>query len=92
MGGAHLQVRSCVLGDVPTSRTYLGNGWTDCAEIWCVVRDYLARRFTTVKGGVQQQHVRTCAPIPGISGRAGRIALKSDVCLEDRYQFVLHVS
>ena len=25
---------------------YLGSGWTDCAEIWYVVRDPLAWRFT----------------------------------------------
>ena len=27
---------------------YLGNGWTDFAEIWCVVRRPLARRFEEV--------------------------------------------
>ena len=25
---------------------YLGNGWTDCTEIWCVVRGPMAMRFT----------------------------------------------
>ena len=25
---------------------YLGNGWTDCAKTWCVVRGPLAMRFT----------------------------------------------
>ena len=38
--------------------SYLGNGWTDCAEIWCVVRDQLAMRFTLPRGGVHL-HVRT---------------------------------
>ena len=42
--GAHLHVR--------TSRfdpfLYLGNGWTDCAEIWCVVKVPLARHFAKV--------------------------------------------
>ena len=27
---------------------YLRNGWTDCAEIWCVVCDPLAKRFAIV--------------------------------------------
>ena len=34
------------------SVSYLENGWTDCAEIWCVVRDQLAMRFTKLRGGV----------------------------------------
>ena len=39
-GGAQLQVRTCT-----PLFWYLGNGWTDCAEICYVVRDPLARRF-----------------------------------------------
>ena len=31
----------------------LENGWTDCAEIWYVVRDPLARLFAKVNGGAQ---------------------------------------
>ena len=62
--------------------SYIGNGWTDCAEIWLVVRDPLAWRFTKVDGGVQV-HVRTCASLFRISGTAGRIALKLGVWLED---------
>ena len=54
---------------------HLGNGWTDCAEIWFVVRDSLAWRCTTANGGVQV-HVCTNAPLFRISGTAGRIALK----------------
>ena len=38
---------------------YLGSGSTDCAEIWCVVRDPLAKRFAQVKSGVDL-HLRTC--------------------------------
>ena len=37
--------------------SYLGNGWTDCAEICYVVRDPLAKRFT--KADVR--YVRTCS-------------------------------
>ena len=33
--GVHLHVRTFTCATFP----YLGNGWTDCAEIWCVVRD-----------------------------------------------------
>ena len=38
---------------------YLGNGWTDCDEIWCVVRDPLAKRFTEV----DVRYVRACASV-----------------------------
>ena len=41
MGGVHLHVRTC-------SVSYLGNGWMDSAEIWCVVIDSLARRFPNI--------------------------------------------
>ena len=43
------------------SVSYLGNGWTDCADIWCVVRDPLALRFTLLRGEVHL-HVRTAFP------------------------------
>ena len=46
-----LHVHNCAPAPFP----YLGNGWTDCAEIYCVVRDPSARRFTKVLGRVQQQ-------------------------------------
>ena len=49
-------LRTCICTPFP----YLGNGWTDCAEMWCVVRDPLARCFTKVWGGVHL-HVLTCA-------------------------------
>ena len=80
MGGVHLHVRTCARADVPPF-LYLGNGWTDCAEIWCVVRDPLARLFTNVHGGAQL-HMRTCATLFLISEMAGRIALKFGMCLE----------
>ena len=79
MSGVHLHVRTCASADVPPF-PYLGNGWTDCAEIWCVVRDPLAMRFTLLRGGVHL-HVRTCAPLFRISETAGRIALKFGIWL-----------
>ena len=47
-----------------------------------VVRYPLGRRFAKVNGGVHP-HVRACTvtPLFGISGAAGRIALKLSVCL-----------
>ena len=41
---------------------YPGNGWTDCAEIWYVVRDLLDKRFAGVNGGIYV-HMCTCAPL-----------------------------
>ena len=52
-GGVQLHVLTCARADV-AHFSYLGNGWTDCAEIWCVVRDPLARRFTEVYAGVHR--------------------------------------
>ena len=74
MGVVHLHVRTCTRADVAPF-PYLGNGWTDCAEMWYVVRYLLARRFTEVDDGIQL-HVRTYASIFRISGTAARIALK----------------
>ena len=37
---------------VHTPFSYLGDGWTDCAELWYIVRDQLAWRFTQTKGGM----------------------------------------
>ena len=56
MGGVHLHVRTRS-AHVP-SFPYLGDGCTDCAEIWCVARDPLGRLFANVYGGTQL-HVRT---------------------------------
>ena len=64
--------------DVPPF-SHLGNGWTDCTEIWLVVRDPLAWRFTKVNAGYRC----TCAPLFRIPGTAGRITLKLGVWLED---------
>ena len=36
-GGVHLRLR--------TPFSYLENGWTDCAENWCVIRGLLAIHF-----------------------------------------------
>ena len=80
-GGVQLHAR--------TSFSYLGNGWTDCAEIWYVVRDQLTKRLTEVEGGVQV-HVRTCSSLFSISVTAGRTALKFGVWLGDHYLSVLH--
>ena len=72
-GGVHLHVR--------TPFPHLGNDWTDCAEIWYVARDQLARQFTQTKNGVHL-HVRTCVSLFHISGTAGQIALKFGMLLE----------
>ena len=58
--------------------SYLGNGWTDCAEVSCVVRDPLVMRLGT---GARTQ---LCAPLFRISGTAERIVLKLGACLGDR--------
>ena len=71
MGWVNLHASTCARAPFP----YLGNSWTDCAEIWYVVRDPLAKRFTEVDDGIQL-HVRACAPLFLILGTAGRIALK----------------
>ena len=52
MDGVYMHVRTCARADV-SSFPYFGNGWTDCAEIWCVVRDPLTRHFLKVEDGVQ---------------------------------------
>ena len=49
MGGIHLHLRTFARADVPPF-SYLGNGWTDCAEIWFAVRHPLAWCFTKVYG------------------------------------------
>ena len=49
--------------------SYLGNGWTDCAEIWYMISDPLARLFTRVRGGAQL-HVRTPFSSLGNGGTA----------------------
>ena len=81
MSGVHLHVRMRSRADVPSFQ-YRGNGLTDCAEIWYVVRDSLASRFTNVNGGVQA-HARTCTSLLCILGTARRIALKYGVSLGD---------
>ena len=54
---------------------YRGNGYTDCAEIWCAVRNKLTMHFTLLRGGVHL-YVRT---LFRTSGTLGRIALKFGV-------------
>ena len=61
-------IYTCAHADSPPFLC-LGNGWTDCAEFWYVVRDLVARRCTDVTGGVQA-HLRTCASLFRISGTA----------------------
>ena len=68
----HLHVRTPFL--------YLENDWTDCAEIWDVLRDQ-TRQFTQITDGVHL-HVRTCVPLFRISRTAGRIALKFGMLLD----------
>ena len=84
MGGVHLHVRTCICAPF----LYLGNGWTDCAEIWCVIRDPLARLeclesrvgyiCTWARADVQ------IFPLFRISETGGRISLKFGVLLENR--------
>ena len=59
---------------------YLGKGQTDCAEIWYMVKDQLARQFTQTKDGVHL-HVQTC-PVFHISEMALHVALKLGKWLE----------
>ena len=46
------------LAHMRTPFWYLGNGWTDCAEIRYVIRDQLARQPTQTKEG----YICMCAP------------------------------
>ena len=39
--------------------SYLGNGWMDCAEIWCVARGSLAMH-STQNGGYLHEHTGLC--------------------------------
>ena len=67
----HLHVRTCRCASFP----YLGSGWRDCGEIWCVVRDSLARRLQKYTVGTSvRAHVQMC-PFCN-SESAGRIELK----------------
>ena len=53
MGGVQLLVRTYAHADV-SPFPYLGNGRTDCADIWYVVSDPLARfLYTKAEGGAQ---------------------------------------
>ena len=38
---------------------FLGNGWSDCLEIWHTLGDPLVTGYAIVMGGVSL-HVRTC--------------------------------
>ena len=71
---------TCARADVPPFQ-HLGNGWTDCAEILCMVRDPLARLFAKVHGATQL-HVHTRTPLFRISETAGWITLKFGMWLE----------
>ena len=73
-------MRTCTRAYVPPF-PHLGSGWTDCAEIWRVVRDPEARLFAKVNGGAQL-HVRACAPLFHTSETAGRIELKFGMWIE----------
>ena len=42
---------TCARAEVPPV-SYIGNGRTDFAEIWCVVKDKLAKCFTEVMSGI----------------------------------------
>ena len=59
---------------------YVGNGWTDCTEVWCVIREPLAIPFTRIKWNIfLRAHVRTTFPNPV---NAGRHVLKFGVFLD----------
>ena len=60
----------------------------DFTEIWCAVRELLARHLTRVWAGVQL-HVRTCISLFCISEVAGWIVLKFCMRLEAHYISVL---
>ena len=42
--------------------SYLGNGWTDFCDIWCMAREPLDMHFAQVKGWLHL-YVRTRAPL-----------------------------
>ena len=73
-------MRTCARADVSLFRVSETGGLI-CAEIYCVVRNPLARRFTKVKG--VQRHVRTCASLFRTSETDGQTALKFDAWLGD---------
>ena len=65
--------------------SYLGNGWTDCAEIWyrgtlnTLLHYYYTIYYSKMQGVLQKSmmlHCCTCARLFLISGTPGRIALK----------------
>ena len=60
---------------------YLGNGWTDCTELWFELETHEPpKRFTQTKGGVDL-HVLMC--VPHISEMVGRIALSFGMWIGD---------
>ena len=67
-GGVHLRPKR--VAHVGTPFPYLGNGWTDCADIFYVARDQLASQLTQTKDGVHL-HVRTCSCAPFLYLRNG---------------------
>ena len=81
-------MRTCARADV-AHFPYLGNGWTDCAEVWCVARDPLAKLLQEFMVG--HSCTRTCALLFRISETAGRgrTALKFGMWLEAHYLSVL---
>ena len=57
---------------------FLGNGWTDCVEIWYALGNPLGTAYAVVTDGVSL-HVRTCTPRFCISQTARLIVLKFGV-------------
>ena len=43
---------------------FLGNGWTDCAEILYALGARLVTAYAVVKGGVSLRHMLTCRGTP----------------------------
>ena len=58
----------------------LHDGWPDCVQIWCVLKDQLPITFTQV-GGEVHLYVRSCTPLFHILQTTGRIAFKFCVWL-----------
>ena len=83
MDEVRLHVRTCTSHVHFCSRLpYLGNGWTDYNETWCVVRDSLGALQDIRVGTPARAHVH---PPFRISGTVTRIAVKFGAWLGDHY-------
>ena len=67
----------CACADVPRF-LYLGNGWTDCAEVWCELMGPGPMHFIGITSGTHC----TRAPLFDISVTTGRFVVKFGVLLD----------